>query len=72
MSKLTTPRPFTINSAGLTGKLPHKVRVALRRIATARSSARRIRAYWFMTDEELRARSLKREDIIRLVLAGVI
>ena len=72
MSKLTLHRPHNLNPLGLAARLPQKLRNSLRRIAETRASLRRIRAYWFMSDEQLRARSLKREDIVRLVLAGVI
>ncbi|GAA6158877.1 hypothetical protein NBRC116589_10510 [Ruegeria sp. HU-ET01832] len=72
MAKATTPRPYTAYPVGFVGILPQKLRMLQNRVATARSSVRRIRAYWLMNDDELRARGLKREDIIRLVLADVI
>ncbi|WP_170769853.1 hypothetical protein [Ruegeria lacuscaerulensis] len=72
MSKPSSPRPYSFNPVGLTGRLPHRLRTALLKLSKARSSVRRIRAYWVMSDQDLRARSLKREDIIRLVLADVI
>ncbi|WP_171121721.1 MULTISPECIES: hypothetical protein [unclassified Ruegeria] len=72
MPKSTVYRPHDLSPAALWQLLSRRLRSNLRRLSETRSATRRIRAYWLMSDAELRARSLKREDIVRLVLAGVI
>ncbi len=72
MPKSTVYRPLVLSPVTLWQQLNRRIRSNLRRLSETRSAIRRIRAYWLMSDAELRARSLKREDIVRLVLAGVI
>ena len=45
---------------------------ALTRIGEANAKVRQINAYYAMSDDELAARGIKREDIIRLVMASAI
>lgn len=45
---------------------------AIAEINVARAKTRRIQALWSLSDVELAARDLRREDIVRLVMADVI
>lgn len=45
---------------------------AVAQIGSARAKVRKISALWSLTDAELAVRGLRREDIIRLVMADAI
>lgn len=45
---------------------------AIAEIGTARVKVRKIQALWSLSDAELDVRGLRREDIVRLVMADVI
>ncbi len=45
---------------------------AIVEIGAARAKIRKVSAFWSLTDAELSARGLRREDIVRLVMADAI
>ncbi len=67
----TTRRPAVFNLLSAMADVFHGIYEALIRLGEANAKVVKIKQLHGLTDEELAARGLKREDIVRLVMAGV-
>ncbi len=72
MAQSTTHRSPVITLFALVADIFVGIFDALTRIGEANSKVRQIKALSDMSDDELAARGMRREDIIRLVMADVI
>lgn len=66
-----TRRPAVFNMLSVAADVFHGIYEALIRVGEANAKVVKIKQLHELTDEELAVRGLKREDIVRLVMAGV-
>ncbi|MGV6804748.1 MAG: DUF1127 domain-containing protein [Ruegeria sp.] len=71
MAHSSTHRPAILNLLSVVGDIFSGIYDALIRLGEANTKVIKIKQLSELTDEELAARGLKREDIVRLVMAGV-
>ncbi len=67
----TTRRPAVFNLLSTVADVFYGIYEALIRMGEANAKVVKIKQLHALTDEELAARGMKREDIVRLVMAGV-
>ncbi|MGI9370066.1 MAG: DUF1127 domain-containing protein [Ruegeria sp.] len=72
MAQSTTPRPAFPSLLSTVSSIFSGIYDALFRIGEANAKARLVRSLSRLTDGELQARGIRREDIVRLVMADVI
>lgn len=72
MAHSTTTRPAILTLFSTVGSILSGAYDALARIGEANAKARLVRSLSRLTDGELEARGIRREDIVRLVMADVI
>ncbi|WP_170454210.1 DUF1127 domain-containing protein [Ruegeria arenilitoris] len=71
MAQASTHRPAILNLFSAVADVFSGIYDALIRMGEANAKVIKIKQLSELTDEELAARGLKREDIVRLVMAGV-
>ncbi|WP_170340318.1 DUF1127 domain-containing protein [Ruegeria arenilitoris] len=71
MAQTSTHRPAILNLFSAVADVFSGIYDALIRMGEANAKVIKIKQLSELTDEELAARGMKREDIVRLVMAGV-